>query len=120
MFIIIILKTHLHRKGTDDPVILFMTFWNIIKRSSTGIRSDHPLVKLDIVDTSLVCSSMTSLRNSLVVQESVSACLETFLCLELFCFSLLCFCNVPVAFLLSVQEDLGLGFLLNFLFLESL
>ena len=37
------MSTYLHKKGTDEPEILLMTFWNIDIRSSVGISSDHPL-----------------------------------------------------------------------------
>ena len=93
------MRPHLHKKGIDDPQILFMAFWKIINRSSIGIRSDHPNPGLENVMAAFFVSLCVVLLTCLFVQESASVSLTNFLFFEWFS----CICNVPLALFLLVQ-----------------
>lgn len=100
-------RPHLHKKGVDDPQILFMTFWKIINRSSIGIRSDHPDPSFDTVTTAFVVFPCDASLTSFFLQDSSPVLLANFLCLESFS----CICNVPLTFFLPARA--GLVFLLQ-------
>ena len=92
-------QPHLHKKGIDDPQILFMTFWKIIKRSSIGIRSDHPDLCLDFITAAFVVSPCDASLTSLFLQDSSPVLLANFPRLESFS----CICNVPLTIFLFVH-----------------
>ena len=106
---------HLHKKGIDDPWILFMTFWKTINRSSIGIRSDHPDPSLDIVTaTAFFVSPCNVSLTCFFVQDSASVSLANLLFLEWFS----CVCNVLLTFFLLVQAGLVFLFKPKFFFFE--
>ena len=107
-------QPHLHKKGTDDPQILFITFWKMIKRSSTGIRSDHLDPCLDNVIAAFIFSPCDASLTSLFLQDSSPVLLENFPCLESFS----CICNAPLTAFLFVHTGPVLFLLPTLLFFE--
>ena len=107
-------QPHLHKKGTDDPQILLITFWKIIKRSSIGIRSDHLDPCLDIITAAFVVSPCDASLTSLFLQDSSPVLLANFPRLESFS----CTCNVPLPFFLFVHAGPVFFLLPTLLFFE--